>query len=224
MASPVGRDVQAFFPLTDLFAGMEHATAETLCEAWRIVTAERKAGHQPYLAENADRRRGTMGTPARTEQAPNARIGRSAPDGARRQIVSRKARPARSSTPTTQTSGSKPTSRVDALVDFGQRRILRDALEETVARMGFAEARLRRRRIEVGGAGQTVDDDEDGAGLLGAAADDRGKGAFDEAAAHIGPDPQGRGDAHRTACRSVRDFMAPMPTSRCDDRLVQSRR
>ena len=69
-ASPVGRDVQAFFPLTDLFAGMEYATAETLCEAWRIVTAERKAGHQPYLADNADRRRGTMGTPTRTEQAP----------------------------------------------------------------------------------------------------------------------------------------------------------
>ncbi len=69
MASPVGRDVQAFFPLTDLFAGMDHATAETLCEAWRIVTAERKAGHQPYLAENADRRRGAMGTPARSSEA-----------------------------------------------------------------------------------------------------------------------------------------------------------
>ncbi len=69
MASPVGRDVMAFFPLTDLYAGMDHATAETLCEAWRIVAAERKAGHEPYLAENADRRRGAMGTPARIEQA-----------------------------------------------------------------------------------------------------------------------------------------------------------
>lgn len=69
MASPVGRDVQAFFPLTDLYSGMEHSTAETLCEAWRIVAQERKAGHEPYLAENADRRRGTMGTPARVEQA-----------------------------------------------------------------------------------------------------------------------------------------------------------
>ncbi len=69
MASPVGRDVQAFFPLTDLYAGMDHSTAETLCEAWRIVAAERKAGHEPYLAENADRRRGTLGTPARVEQA-----------------------------------------------------------------------------------------------------------------------------------------------------------
>jgi len=69
MASPVGRDVQAFYPLTDLFAGMDHSTAETLCEAWRIVTAERKAGHEPYLAENADRRRGTMGTPVRVERS-----------------------------------------------------------------------------------------------------------------------------------------------------------
>ncbi len=69
MASPVGRDVQAFFPLTDLYAGMDHSTAETLCEAWRIVTAERKLGHEPYLAENADRRRGTMGTPARLGEA-----------------------------------------------------------------------------------------------------------------------------------------------------------
>ena len=68
-ASPVGRDVQAFFPLTDLYAGMDHSTADTLCEAWRIVTAERKAGYQPYLAENADRRRGTVGTPARSEES-----------------------------------------------------------------------------------------------------------------------------------------------------------
>ncbi len=69
MASPVGRDVQVFFPLTDLYAGMDHSTAETLCEAWRIVAAERKAGHEPYLAENADRRRGTMGSPVRVEQS-----------------------------------------------------------------------------------------------------------------------------------------------------------
>ncbi len=68
-ASPVGRDVQAFFPLTDLYAGMDHSTAETLCEAWRIVTAQRKAGYQPYLAETTERRRGTAATPARTEQA-----------------------------------------------------------------------------------------------------------------------------------------------------------
>ena len=68
LASPVGRDVQTFFPLTDLYAGMEHSTAETLCEAWRIVMADRKAGHEPYLAENGDRRRGAIGTPARVEQ------------------------------------------------------------------------------------------------------------------------------------------------------------
>ena len=69
LASPVGRDVQAFFPLTDLFAGMEHATAETLCEAWRIATVERKAGHEPHLAENGERRRSTMGEAARQGQS-----------------------------------------------------------------------------------------------------------------------------------------------------------
>ncbi len=69
MASPVGRDVHAFFPLTDLYAGMDHSTAETLCEAWRMVTTERKAGHEPYLAENPERRRGSMATPARTEES-----------------------------------------------------------------------------------------------------------------------------------------------------------
>lgn len=69
MAGPVGRDVQVFLPLTDLYAGMDHSTAETLCEAWRIVAAERKAGHEPYLAENADRRRGTLGSPVRVEQS-----------------------------------------------------------------------------------------------------------------------------------------------------------
>ncbi|CAN5366167.1 DUF2336 domain-containing protein [soil metagenome] len=57
LASPVGRDVQAFFPLTDLFAGMEASTAETLCEAWRLAATERKTRHEPHLAENGDRRR-----------------------------------------------------------------------------------------------------------------------------------------------------------------------
>ncbi len=36
LASPVGRNVQAFFPLTDLYAGMEQSTAQTLCDAWRL--------------------------------------------------------------------------------------------------------------------------------------------------------------------------------------------
>ncbi len=68
LASPVGRDIQAFFPLTDLFAGMEHSTAETLCEAWRLATEERKAAHEPYLAENGDRRRRAAGDSAQRGQ------------------------------------------------------------------------------------------------------------------------------------------------------------
>lgn len=69
MTSPAGRDVQAFFPLTDLYAGMDRSTAETLCEAWRIASAEHRAGHEPHFAENAERRRGATGTPERIEQA-----------------------------------------------------------------------------------------------------------------------------------------------------------
>ena len=69
MASPVGSDVQAFFPLTDLYAGMDHATAQVLCEAWRIVMAERKAAHEPFMAENGDRRRGAADAAARVEDA-----------------------------------------------------------------------------------------------------------------------------------------------------------
>lgn len=69
MASPAGSDVQAFFPLADLYAGMDHATAEVLCEAWRIVMAERKAPHEPFMAENGDRRRGAVGTSAHIEEA-----------------------------------------------------------------------------------------------------------------------------------------------------------
>jgi hypothetical protein len=65
LASPVGRDVQAFFPLTDLYAGMEHSTAETLCEAWRLAKAERKAAHEPHMAENGDRRRSVAGEATR---------------------------------------------------------------------------------------------------------------------------------------------------------------
>lgn len=77
LASPVGRDVRAFFPLADLFAGMEHYTATTLCDAWRLVREDRKAGYQPFLADNGERRRGAAQAPA--EQSETAR-----PDVARR--------------------------------------------------------------------------------------------------------------------------------------------
>jgi uncharacterized protein (DUF2336 family) len=69
LASPAGRDVQAFFPLTDLYAGMEPSTAETLCEAWRLAAVERKMRYEPHLAENGERRRGTAAgeAPRQTE-------------------------------------------------------------------------------------------------------------------------------------------------------------
>ena len=57
LASPSGRDVKSFFPLSDLFAGMEPPVAETLIDAWRAATAPGKAKYEPLMAENGDRRR-----------------------------------------------------------------------------------------------------------------------------------------------------------------------
>ena len=40
LASPSGHDVKQFFPLSDLFSGMEASTAETLVAAWRDSTTQ----------------------------------------------------------------------------------------------------------------------------------------------------------------------------------------
>lgn len=57
LASPTGRDIQSFFPLSDLYAGMEHFIAETLIAAWRETISTRETGHRQHLAENGERRR-----------------------------------------------------------------------------------------------------------------------------------------------------------------------
>ncbi|MEJ0097839.1 MAG: DUF2336 domain-containing protein [Bauldia sp.] len=70
LASPTGREVKSFFPLSDLFAGMEPSVAETLIDAWRSASVPGKAKYEPLLAENGERRR-----PAPTEvsrQAPKS--------------------------------------------------------------------------------------------------------------------------------------------------------
>ena len=64
LASPSGRDVKTFFPLSDLYSGMEPSVAETLIAAWRDAPAAGKAKYEPHLAENGERRR-----PAGTEGA-----------------------------------------------------------------------------------------------------------------------------------------------------------
>ena len=72
LASPSGRDVQAFFPLSDLYAGMEPEVAETMVEAWRETTKIGKIRHEQYLAENGDRRRGAATEPVRkAAETPN---------------------------------------------------------------------------------------------------------------------------------------------------------
>ncbi len=57
LVAPSGRDVQAFFPLSDLYAGMEPEVAETLVGAWRSAAASGKEVHEPHFAPNSDRPR-----------------------------------------------------------------------------------------------------------------------------------------------------------------------
>ena len=72
LASPSGRSVQQFFPLSDLYAGMEPSVAESIVEGWRDSIAAGKTRHEQHLAENGDRRRGATGQPARqSTQTPD---------------------------------------------------------------------------------------------------------------------------------------------------------
>jgi uncharacterized protein (DUF2336 family) len=57
LASPAGRDSRSFFPLSDLFAGMEPDVAEAMIAAWRDAATLRRPVHQPHFAENGERRR-----------------------------------------------------------------------------------------------------------------------------------------------------------------------
>jgi hypothetical protein len=57
LVAPSGRDVSAFFPVSDLYAGMEPDVAETLVAAWRTAVSEARETYQPHLAPNSDRHR-----------------------------------------------------------------------------------------------------------------------------------------------------------------------
>ncbi len=56
----IGRDVTIFFRLCDLYAGNEPVVAETLSEAWRLPARPAIPRHQPFFAENRDRRRAAV--------------------------------------------------------------------------------------------------------------------------------------------------------------------
>jgi hypothetical protein len=56
LASPTGRNVNAFFPLSDLYSGMEPALAELLVATWRDATARRNPRHETHFAENGGHR------------------------------------------------------------------------------------------------------------------------------------------------------------------------
>lgn len=66
LASPTGKDTAAFFPLSDLYSGMEPEVAEALVDAWRQAEARARGGaHQPHFADNRPNR-----TAASPQQAP----------------------------------------------------------------------------------------------------------------------------------------------------------
>lgn len=71
LASPSGRDVHGFFPLSDLYAGMEPTVAATLVASWRDASVGRTPHHEPHLAENGERMgsaTATAGQPSLPEQ------------------------------------------------------------------------------------------------------------------------------------------------------------
>jgi hypothetical protein len=70
----IGRDVNAFFRLTDIYAGMENWVAEILLDAWRNP-ASAQPRHEPHFAENALRRQPSAGS-----ERPAAERDRPAPD------------------------------------------------------------------------------------------------------------------------------------------------
>jgi hypothetical protein len=72
LVAPSGRDVSAFFPVSDLYAGMEPDVAETLVAAWRSAVAEGKETYQPHLAPNTDRHR-PSGVDASRSQVQSSR-------------------------------------------------------------------------------------------------------------------------------------------------------
>lgn len=73
----VGRDVNVFFRLCDLYAGMDASVAEVLSDAWRIPARTTRPAHQPVFAENGERRR-TATEVARPAEETQERTARSA--------------------------------------------------------------------------------------------------------------------------------------------------
>ena len=55
LASPTGRDVKAFFPLADLFSGMEPVVAETIVDAWRKAAVGGEPHYEPLVEPPRER-------------------------------------------------------------------------------------------------------------------------------------------------------------------------
>ncbi|HVZ13908.1 MAG TPA: DUF2336 domain-containing protein [Bauldia sp.] len=76
LASPLGRDVQSFFPLSDLYAGMEPEVAETLVEAWREAATTAPSGHEAHMADSGTFRRSSPSDAVRPAEQRDERARR----------------------------------------------------------------------------------------------------------------------------------------------------
>jgi hypothetical protein len=56
LATPSGQDTSLFFPLADLYAGMEASVAETMADSWRANASGQRATYVPYVAGEAQSR------------------------------------------------------------------------------------------------------------------------------------------------------------------------
>jgi hypothetical protein len=69
-ASKIGRDVDAFFRLCDLYAGLEPIVAETLANAWVAGRLQRAPHHLHLTSSTSDRQRPTIGDAGHNRQLP----------------------------------------------------------------------------------------------------------------------------------------------------------
>lgn len=67
LSSPAGREIRSFFPLSDLYAGMEIEVAEAMVASWRAAApAGTGPAHQPHFADNTEHRRPALPVTGRT--------------------------------------------------------------------------------------------------------------------------------------------------------------
>ena len=203
----VSHSVQRVYDLTDLFHDLDRGTAATLLSLWRAQAAPNPETGPRRPSDSAPREARAASLRSRFG-ALAERIGGSSAHDPFQEM------------PAGAIFGlDDPQVGIEAdlacEVGFGigirRRHRLERGAEGAVRRM-ILEGGLRRRPVQVGRAVETVDLDEDRAGLLGAAPAHRREHALDVAAPHIGGDPESGFQPHAAAIviiarsRKIADF------------------